>query len=312
MRGVPNPMLAAILKVAPKLFGLGLLAFLPSGCASGSVRIRSKEISTAAHPPEKAPGLLDVVTFNVAGLPRFVAPRDPRPNHRLLGPPLGAFDLVLLQEDFWYHDLIEAPHRWRSRPRAATPLWLGDGLACFSWLPLGRIEHHAWSASHGILHHFNDSLAAKGFSVGKVEVAAGHQIWVYNVHFDAGWDSGDRRARKLQRAQLREHITRRVPGDAALIIAGDFNCGPDSLEELRAAIGLTDCGVGGIDRMYFRSGRDVMITVQGPAPGAQEDSPVDGTTVEVPSISASLKALRGLSDHAPVWVRFEIAVSDKS
>ena len=290
------------------LLGSILIAVFLGGCAGGPVHISPKDRRTSVPPPEKAPGLLDVVTFNVAGLPRCVAARDPRPSHRLLGPLLGAFDLVLLQEDFWYHSLIEAPHQWQSRPRAGTPFWLGDGLARFSWGPLGTVEHNAWSASHGILHHYNDSLAAKGFADGELEVGAGHKIWVYNVHCDAGGDSGDRRARELQRTQLLRHITRTVPKDAALIVAGDFNCGPTSLKELQEATGLTDCGVGGIDRVLFRSGSEVTITVWEAPAGAQVNPQPDEPLSPTSAISASLEALRGLSDHAPVWVRFEIAV----
>ncbi len=293
---------------ALRLLGSALLAVLASGCAGGPVLISPKEIPMPASRLVRPAALLDVVTFNVAGLPSCIAPRDPRPHHRLLGPPLAEFDLVLLQEDFWYHNLIETPHQWQSRPRAGTPFWLGDGLARFSWLPLRVVEHNAWNASHGILRYYNDSLAAKGFAAGEVEVLGGFTIWVYNVHFDAGGDTGDRNARKLQRIQLREHITQTVPRDAALIVAGDFNCGPTSLEELRAAIGLKDCGVGSIDRVYFRSGRDVKLTVLKPTPGAQGNPSVADTPRQPPAIAASLKALSGLSDHAPAWVRFKIAV----
>lgn len=235
---------------------------------------------------------LDLLTFNIAGLPGFVAKVDGRETHPQLGPALEPFDLVLLQEDFWYHPLIEAAHPWQVRPRKGGLLRLGDGLARLSRLPLTEVEHVPWKRAHGLFGAMHDRWAWKGFSAGRLLLPGEREVWVYNVHFDAGYEDGDREARASQREQLRTYVEAHTPADAALILAGDFNTGAARLTELAAALDLTDCQQGGIDRIFLRSGRDVELLIDTEAP-----RPVE-----------ALDGLARLSDHYPVYLRLRILV----
>ena len=262
------------------------LAFvaLASSCVTGSrwIPARGPESETPLEPLDQ--GSLSLVTYNVHGLPRFVAKRDGRQTHPKMVAPLGEFDLVLVQESFWYHHLLDVPLPWHARPRRGCLLQLGDGLARWSRHPLSNVQHVAWRSAHGITDHYNDRLAAKGFAAGTVALPVGRELWVYNVHFDAGGDPGDRKAREDQRAQLVEHIEKKVPAGAALLVAGDFNAGPGSLAEMCERLGLRDAGVGGIDRILLRSAAKLELSA----------APIEG--------DARLAELSGLSDHAPVAV----------
>jgi endonuclease/exonuclease/phosphatase family protein len=240
-------------------------------------------------PVLSTPAVIDVLTYNVAGLPHWVAKVDGRKTHPLIGPALADFDLVLLQEDFWYHHLIDAPHAWQVRPRRGELFRLGDGLARFSKHPLGAVEHVPWQTAHGWSGHYNDRLAWKGFAAGRLSIGPSEFIWVYNVHFDAGGSRGDREAREHQREQLIADILARTAPTDALIVAGDFNTGASGLSDLRECTGLEDSGVGGIDRVLFRSGRVLQLSV------AADQPP-----------STRLDELRGLSDHGAVLVRFAL------
>ncbi len=234
--------------------------------------------------------VIDVVTYNVAGLPGRVAKVDGRETHPKLGPALAGFDLALLQEDFWYHHLIDAPHAWQVRPRRGEMFRLGDGLARFSKHQLGAVEHVPWTTAHGWFSHYNDRLAWKGFAVGRMSTGPSDFIWVYNVHFDAGGSRGDREAREAQREQLIADILERTSPSDAMIVAGDFNTGANGLADLRGRTGLEDSGAGGIDRVLFRSGPGISLRVARDSTNPTPD----------------LDGLRGLSDHGAVWVRLGV------
>ncbi|MCB9904355.1 MAG: endonuclease/exonuclease/phosphatase family protein [Planctomycetes bacterium] len=281
--------MARAIDIGPSGRGLAVLsALLAASCIARPAVVEPVDKGASSEPVPC--GVLDLLTFNVAGLPGFVAKVDGRETHPRLGAELRAFDLVLLQEDFWYHDLIEASHRWQAAPRGGGFLRLGDGLARFSRLPLEDVEHVPWTTAHGLFGAYHDRWAWKGFAAGRVLVAEGRSVWVYNVHFDAGGERGDREARAAQRQQLIEDILVRTSESDALIVAGDFNCGLGSLDELRERAALEDSGGGGIDRVLYRSGADMTLR---PSPDAPRPRP-------------DLEELWKLSDHAPVWVRFAV------
>lgn len=262
-----------------------------SACLARAVTVAP--IAQEAREAALSTDVLDVLSFNVAGLPSCVAKVDGRETHPLIGQAVADFDLVLLQEDFWYHELIEAPQPWQVRPRRGELFRLGDGLARFAWMPLGEVEHVPWRTAHGWFNAYHDKLAWKGFSVGSLSVGEGASIRVYNVHFDAGGAKGDRDAREAQREQLIADILERWSADEALIVAGDFNTGRGGLDDLRVRTGLEDSGVGGIDRILFRSGARVALR---PSPDSTRPEP-------------DLERLRGLSDHRAVWARFGVTCS---
>src|SRR3954464_1761273 len=70
----------------------------PPSAALASVSTESIEV---AHG-----GQFRLLTYNVAGLPQVVSPSTPRQNIPLVSPLLNAYDVVLVQEDFSYHELL--------------------------------------------------------------------------------------------------------------------------------------------------------------------------------------------------------------
>ena len=243
------------------------------------------------------------LTYNVAGLPEPLSSSQPLVNTPQISPLLNSYDLVLVQEDFWYHEELtaDAEHPYESEPMWEEPdlRHMGDGLNRFSAFALGALTRITWIECSGFLNCSNDCLTTKGFSVSEVELADGIAVDVYNLHMDAGSCDGDVAARRVQTEQLVEEINTRSSGKA-VIVAGDTNLKvsrPDdvvSLDFLLLETGLYDacrfleCGNEMIDRIMFRSSDSVSLT-----PLSWELPPefVDAEGID-------------LSDHVPVAVRF--------
>jgi endonuclease/exonuclease/phosphatase family metal-dependent hydrolase len=133
---------------------------------------------------------------------------------------------VLVQEDFWYHDLLtaEITHPHRSRPMIAEPTLtdLGDGLNRFSNIPFDPVTRVTWQQCNGAVDCGSDCLTDKGFSVARVHLAEGVSLNVYNLHMDSSDCEADFQAREVQRQQLAADLAARSP-DEAVIVAGDTN-----------------------------------------------------------------------------------------
>lgn len=250
-------MMTKFIYVSAMLSGLTLTFF---GC--------SKSPAT----PDAGSGEFTLLTYNVAGLPQGASASNPEQNTRLISPLLNNYDLVLVQEDFFYHAELsgQADHPYRSTPSASKNNFTsGDGLNRFSEFRFGELQRTRWdtcsSASGG------DCLAQKGFSLAETEIAAGVKIDVYNVHMDAGGEPDDIQAREVQVAQLLAHIAQRSSGKA-IIVAGDFNLNietrPNDLtiyENLLQTAGLADacavngCNIQSIDRVLLRSSAKIQL-----------------------------------------------------
>src|SRR5690606_31024930 len=79
-------------------------------------------------------GTFELLSYNVAGLPEGLSSSHPETNHPLISPGLNAYDLVSVQEDFSYHELLVDS---LTLPHVTEPTWpkerpMGDGLAYFS------------------------------------------------------------------------------------------------------------------------------------------------------------------------------------
>lgn len=257
----------------------------------------------AGTPEAPAPdsGVVEALTYNVAGLPAAVAKVDPFWTMPRIGPLFESYDLVLVQEDFVYHELLAggAGHPHRSTPMESPPAPVGDGLSRFSRYPFGELSRVRWVACHGLRDHANDCLAAKGFSVATTELAPGVRVDVYNLHCEAGGSTGDREARAAGTAQLRDYILEHS-ADRAVIVGGDFNMRLRSerdaavLQDLLEATGLADAattletGTDHIDRLLYRSGGGVELA---PLAWAVADEFVDEEGAR-------------LSDHPAIRVTF--------
>lgn len=220
---------------------------------------------------------LSVLSYNVAGLPQALSSSDPETNTPLISPLLNAYDLVLVQEDFWYHAALAAAVTlpYQSEPMLAEPSLarMGDGLNRFSRFAFAAaLERVTWVECNGITSNANDCLTTKGFSYARHALDPWHEVGVYNLHMDAGRDPGDAEARDAQVTQLVAHIAGQAP-DLALIVGGDTNLKTEDeadaviLRRLIEESGLSDtcrtlgCGdPDRIDRVLLRDGGRVKLT----------------------------------------------------
>lgn len=217
-------------------------------------------------------GTVTLLSYNVAGLPEGISPSSPRRNIPQISPLLNGYDLVLVQEDFVFHEELvrDVQHAHRSSPgRLAHPFDVGDGLNRLSRFPIHGHRRETWSACHGVVNGGADCLASKGFSVATHEIAPGVLLDVYDLHMDAGNSDGDRAARRRQSDQLLAAIASRSVG-RALVVAGDFNMkrrDEATFARLLRRAGLScACRASGcdepyrIDKVLFRSAPNLRLT----------------------------------------------------
>ncbi len=266
---------------------VALLVSSLGGCAQGGSSSKSASVSpgsTAAPitsngpaggstgPQVIASGTIRALTYNVAGLPQGISSSNPVTNTPQISPLLDAYELVLVQEDFWYHAELEAQanHPYRSLPLTGYSTLVNDGLNRFSTTAFGQLTRIRWSTCHGLTGDGNDCLSSKGFSVARHELHPGVTVDVYNLHADAGSDGGDIRAREDQFDQLAQFMAV-YSANQPMIVAGDTNLRGTSRPEdeqvlLRflAATGLQDAArtLGApeqIDRLMFRSSAELEL-----------------------------------------------------
>ncbi len=220
-------------------------------------------------------GVLQVLSYNVAGLPQFISGVNPSTNIALISPKLAPYDLVLVQEDFWYHnDLVHAAqHPYQSPPLVGHATPVNDGLNTLSSVPFFDLTRVKWSRWHGLLNNSNDGLSSKGFSFARMTFGPGVEVDVYDLHADAGRDQGDIDARRDQFDQLAGFVEAFSAG-RPLLIAGDTNLKHTEPQDeailvaFMTRLGLADVArtIGGlpesIDRVLLRSTAEVSLTPQ--------------------------------------------------
>jgi len=255
---------------------LAALAACVGGC--GESDSDDAGVDASATPVD---GELSVLTYNVAALPQGLSQSEPERNLPLISPLLNTYDLVLVQEDFVYHDLLSAaaehPHRSETsglgdcstvcdQPESSASL--GDGLNRFSRFAFAPLWRRAWERCNGLLDAGSDCLTPKGVSVAHTQLATGAVVDVYNLHMDASGGDADVRAEQV--TQLLSLIEERSSG-RAIILGGDTNMRRDEpgLQALLDGAGLrdacreVDCGDERIDRVMLRDGDGVELTVRG-------------------------------------------------
>jgi len=296
-----------------------------------SLAARSLGIAAfAALSATPASGLtLDVLTYNVAGLPEGISGSHPQANHPQISPLLNAYDLVGVQEDFAYHELLVQDLTFPYQSEKDTNpgpfgeqlgFAFGDGLNTFSRDPFFDFFRVTWDECFGVVTNASDCLTPKGFSYERREIAPGAFLDVYNFHADAGGAPEDLAARRSNVRQLYQHILD-WSSDVAVIVLGDTNSrytrADDVLPEMLAATGLRDA--------WIELERGGVLPEIGPS--LQDcDDPSSGECERVDKIFYRGSALLGiealdydvpaalfsdasgapLSDHDPVHVRFEL------
>ena len=283
----------------------GFAATTTAGVASTTTGATAPTSSSSTAPASTqqvlASGTLRALTYNVAGLPQFVSQANPQRNTPLISPLLNAYELVLVQEDFWYHADLDrdARHPFRSTPLTTHTTLVNDGLNTFSNTPFVDFTRVRWGTFHGIWSNGNDGLSSKGFTAARHELHPGVFVDVYDLHADAGGDQGDIDARVQQYAQLAAFMATYSAGKA-VIVGGDTNLRDrrprdmQTLADFMGACGLQDAArtLGkpeSIDRFLFRSSSELLIT---PVSWRFADEFVDAGGA-------------ALSDHEAVHVDFE-------
>lgn len=266
---------------------------------------------------------LSLLSYNTRGLPEIVARDGAAERHRRIGGLANAYDLVLLQEDFFHHEaLLESAHHplvvrgngtesWNPLYAYLLCPWCGSGLTILAALDPERlleVERRPFGVCAGWFSRRLDCWASKGFLRARLELAPGVEVDVYDLHLDAGTTPEDLAARHRQLEILREGVLH-ASADRALLVAGDFNVwsaiAEDGrrLEELVGALGLRRVAVPPItqgwpdvDRIYYRSGRGVRIEAI--------DASIESAFVDDEG--------RPLSDHAAIAARFRITPARSS
>jgi endonuclease/exonuclease/phosphatase family metal-dependent hydrolase len=261
-------------------------------------------LAGAAHARE--PIELAVLTYNIHGLPGWIAGDDPPARIPPILERAAAYDVVLLQEDFAYHDVVRAnarhPHVFRGNG-AWAPLLEGSGLTVLSRFDAAEpASHAAYAACSGYVGGANDCLGTKGFLHARVALANGASLDVWNTHLDAGRDDADRGARAAQLDQLAREIATRSEG-RALLVGGDLNLDWDDardralLAAFRDRLGLAiaaqtpeNVWESRLDYLLVRSAGDVTLE---PVGGGAQDGFVDGAGAPLsdhPAIAARIRA----------------------
>ena len=139
-------------------------------------------------------GAFHLLTYNTAGLPPIINGLNAF-RHFKIGHRLNAYDLALVQEDFFYHERLTffIKHPFQSQ-LTFYHYWLllvlqgrlaPDGLHRFSSMPFLPIERIPWMQCHGTFDFGYDCLALKGFSVSTHWATPDVSFDVYNLHMDA-------------------------------------------------------------------------------------------------------------------------------
>jgi hypothetical protein len=275
---------------------------------------------------------LSVLAYNVHGLFALAAADNPRSRMPTIGWLANRYDVVLVQEDFEYHEQLAAqmPGKVGIRgngvgcdPRRLavkillTPFALlipdfwppyGAGVSTFVPAELvvpGDVERRPFGICNGWFGESSDCWANKGFLRVAVRGPAGSTLDVYNAHLDsgAGPKSVETRRRQLDvlvRA-IEEHGRER-----ALIIGADFNIAysrpgdRELMTEFRERLGLEDSGAGP-ELPYWRQ-RDFVLYRD----GASVDLAVERSGEAREFVNED----RALSDHPALYAEFRLEALD--
>ncbi|MCP4137292.1 MAG: hypothetical protein GY754_40365 [bacterium] len=215
------------------------------------------------------PDEFSLLTYNVAGLPQGISQSNPQTNIPKISPKLNLFDIVLAQEDFFYHLFLKSKdgHPYESEFDYFHGL-LGDGLNRFSYCDFDNFTRVTWALRNGLFDDGSDELTPKGFSYATHEVAPGVFVDIYNLHHDAGGSAEDDEARSVQIDQLLDKLSTYSAGKA-VIMAGDWNMhmsdSENNMSRMVTIGGMTDvgidlAGVDRIDKVLYKNSDDVILT----------------------------------------------------
>jgi endonuclease/exonuclease/phosphatase family metal-dependent hydrolase len=256
----------------------------------------------AAAQAEPGATEISVVTYNIHGLPSWLAGDDPPARIPQLLERAKSYDVALIQEDFAHHAVLVAhnPFRWLVRGNEAAASALeGAGLTILSRFESVASHRQAYELCSGYLFGAGDCFASKGFLKARLALPGGAELDVWNTHLDAGGGAADREVRRAQLDRLAAAIEAKSAG-RALVVGGDLNLElthePDAtlLEAFAARLGLAVAARtpdGGwrsqLDYLLVRSGEALRLEVVG---GGKDETFVDADR-------------QPLSDHPAIFTR---------
>ncbi|MEN8651931.1 jacalin-like lectin [Streptomyces sp. 21So2-11] len=201
-------------------------------------------IATSGATPAAADdtsGTLNVLTYNVAGLPLGLGDSNPEKNTPLIGQRLGSYDIVNVQEDFNYHASLYANDNHPYRTATSGGAGFGDGMNTLSDYTFDDFQRVGWKDCTNA-----DCLTPKGFTLARAQLAEGIFVDLYNLHTNADSTDAAMAARRKNIEQLSDFIQANSSGNA-VIVMGDTNTRytriGDNIRTLVSENGLTDAWV---------------------------------------------------------------------
>ena len=282
-----------------------------------------------------------IATLNVDGLPQKLVVVDVNPD----GPGNGGtarigkyllkkgYDLVMLQEDFNYHDVLSVfledeykMDEWTGDVdvvgRTIDYLHLQnhrfecDGLmACWkNDLTVTPVARTPWQQSFGKFSHAFDEMVTKGFRRYEVTLRNGDRIVVYNMHMDAGdnkdeaeqKDTKDKEARMAQWTQLKDDVLQHLDS-RPIIIVGDMNS-LYSRDDVKGAFfdAINESGRGTVADVFLELNKQGEETLD----KILYINPAMGTQIRPVAFSLDkdgyLYEGKPLGDHYPVAATFQV------
>lgn len=277
----------------------------------GGVEVVVDEEALQGLTNKPGPAEFTILTYNVQARPVF---DDSKHKFKYISPLLNRFDICAFQECFKDHYRLweEATHPVKTYHAALKhPFELvTSGLSILGKFPLKETD--------GI--HFADEgdgqnwPASKGVLMARFDVN-GMPLDVYTTHIAAGRHEASMRAKFAQGDDIIRFIGEKSPANHSVILLGDFNMrpsrGPDDKEAYKDNPKVT-----GFDRIVSILGmRDASDEINGPT-GTEIDRilfrPGEGHTMRVLNWQHDDPAFydpegKPLSDHEPVFVRFQLA-----
>ena len=217
----PRRLIAQALLTAITL-GLSLILW---GCVSPeSVQVRHAAEATGRRMRSEPLSDLRLVTYNIWGLPALINGADPARYARIAAELEKQAPHFILLQEVWStraREAVPTGNEWSAASSSNHKLlFRRSGLVSLSRFPIVDTAFHAFRAGT-----WPDSLVNKGALKITVELSPALRVNVWNVHLQAGSAA---QVRSRQIVELADWVRQAEDGQAADLIAGDFNCTPDS------------------------------------------------------------------------------------
>lgn len=158
-----------------------------------------------------------VLTYNIAGLPEGLSSSHPQKNTPYIGERINEYDIVQVQEDFNYHEVLLKTDNHKFVTNTKGPVPFGDGLNTLSNYEILDFKRFRWNDCT-----YADCLTPKGFSFSRINFNDQFLVDFYNIHSNAGSGENEMRARRKNIAQFIKYVDENS-GTNPVIIMGDFN-----------------------------------------------------------------------------------------